>query len=421
MSAQPESPERSENRESPPSPAPSNGEVTPTSRSRALVLLETAFLRFRYCVAIFAVLYALIILLLCFPFFQGQIVYLNSIRLPLFADFSTPEKYGLSPNKTLNLNLQTPDNQSIGAWFLLNDQYYRSLPTIPTDVAAHIGPAIQARPTVLFFHGNAATRAFNVRVAIYEALTSRLNANVLAIDYRGFADSTGHPSEAGLTTDARTAWNWLVENGAKPEDILIMGHSLGTGVSSQLGAQLGPENIQPRGIVLLSPFSSIREVLDSYNLFGLIPLMKPLSMLPGATQLVSWVLVHKFDSLKAVPNITASVLIAHAENDWDIPSSHSDVLFQAYLEPYLPELVLPGLGPKVFSTDEWQKMLGQQQARKEKRGELVKHTPISKFGSIDEFEADRRQVVLVKTHAGSHDYLPLQEGLQDIIRKRFSF
>ncbi|RXW22879.1 hypothetical protein EST38_g2991 [Candolleomyces aberdarensis] len=398
MSAQTESPERSENRESPPSPAPSNGEVTPTSRSKALVLLETAFLRFRYCVAIFAVLYALIILLLCFPFFQGQMVYHNSIKLPFFADFSTPEKYGLSPNKTLNLNLQTPDNQSIGAWFLLNDQYYRSLPTIPTDVAAHIRPAIQARPTVLFFHGNAATRAFQVRVAIYEALTSRLNANVLAIDYRGFADSTGHPSEAGLTTDARTAWNWLVENGAKPEDILIMGHSLGTGVSSQLGAQLGPENIQPRGIVLLSPFSSIR-----------------------ATQLVSWVLVHKFDSLKAVPNITASVLIAHAEDDWEIPSSHSDVLFQAYLEPYLPELVLPGLGPKVLSTDEWQKMLGQQQARKEKRGELVEHTPISKFGSIDEFEADRRQVVLVKTHAGSHDYLPLQEGLQDIIRKKFLF
>ena len=59
--------------------------------------------------------------------------------------------------------------------------------------------------------------------------------------------------------------------------------------------------------------------------------------------------------------------------------------------------------------------------RKEKRGELVKHTPIPKFGSLDEFEADERQVVLVKTHAGSHDYLPLQEGLQDIIRKRFSF
>lgn len=150
------------------------------------------------------------------------------------------------------MHLKTPDNESIGAWFVLNDQHYQSLPSIPQDISSLITPSLKARPTVLFFHGNAATRAFKVRVAIYQALTTRWNANVLAIDYRGYADSTGKPSEAGLTTDARTAWNWLVEHGAQPKDILIMGHSLGTGVSSQLGAQLGDEGIMPRGIVLCS-------------------------------------------------------------------------------------------------------------------------------------------------------------------------
>lgn len=119
-------------------------------------------------------------------------------------------------------------------------------------------------------------------------------------------------------------------------------------------------------------------------------------------------------------NITASVLIAHAEDDWDIPSSHSDVLFEAYLDPYLPRLELPDFGPKVLSSEEWNEMAEQRRARKEKRAETIQHSDIRNFGSFDEFEADGRKVTLVKTHKGGHDYLPLQEGLQDIVKRKFN-
>ena len=170
-----------------------------------------------------------------------------------------------SANRTLNFKLQTPDNETLGAWFILSEPYYRSLPTIPTGLAQHIVPALKEHPVILFFHGNAATRAFSARIQHYQGFSTRLGANVLAIDYRGFADSTGKPSESGLVSDARTAFDWLVAQGKKPEDILIVGHSLGTGVSGQLGAQLAAENIKPRGIVLLSvsiEFSSAQANLD---------------------------------------------------------------------------------------------------------------------------------------------------------------
>lgn len=36
------------------------------------------------------------------------------------------------------------------------------------------------------------------------------------------------------------------------------------------------------------------------------------------------------------------MLIAHAENDWDIPDSHSDVLFNAFLDRVLPKVEVPG-------------------------------------------------------------------------------
>jgi len=155
-------------------------------------------------------------------------------------------------NRTLNFKLQTPDGETLGAWFILSEPYYRSLSAIPTEVSEHVIPALKERPVILFFHGNAATRAVGTRIRHYQAFSTRLGANVLAIDYRGFADSTGKPSESGLVRDARTAFDWLVAQGKRPQDILIVGNSLGTGVSGQLGAQLAAENINPRGIVLLS-------------------------------------------------------------------------------------------------------------------------------------------------------------------------
>jgi abhydrolase domain-containing protein 12 len=128
--------------------------------------------------------------------------------------------------------------------------------------------------------GNAATRAFSARIQHYTAFSSRLSANILAIDYRGFGDSTGAPTQPGVARDARAAWNWLIKNGAPADQILIVGHSLGTAVSALLAAELSDEDISPKGVVLLSPFSSISKLLETYSILGVVPLMKPLATIP---------------------------------------------------------------------------------------------------------------------------------------------
>jgi abhydrolase domain-containing protein 12 len=138
------------------------------------------------------------------------------------------------------------------------------------------------------------TRAFYLRTRLYSTLSSRLNANVLAIDYRGFGDSGGVPSEQGLLSDARAAWDWLIENGSKESDITVVGQSLGTGVSAGLVAELAEEGepcvdrvskrgkrtpllgVSPRGMVLLAPYSSIATLLETYNLGGKLPILQPL-------------------------------------------------------------------------------------------------------------------------------------------------
>jgi abhydrolase domain-containing protein 12 len=121
-----------------------------------------------------------------------------------------------------------------------------------------------------------------MRVRLYSAFTSRLDANVLAIDYRGFGDSTGTPTEDGLLTDGRAAWDWLIAQGASPQDVIIVGHSLGSAVASGLSGSLSEEGVKFRGTVLMSPFSSLYTLVDTYHIFGLLPVMLPITMIPRA-------------------------------------------------------------------------------------------------------------------------------------------
>jgi len=123
-------------------------------------------------------------------------------------------------------------------------------------------------------------------------------------------------------------------------------------------------------------------------------------------------------NLRYLQNITASVLIAHAENDWDIPDIHSDKLFQAFLEPHLPPVNYPD-NPFNTTQTEWDVVVKQQTLRNAKRGEILKSVYLQNFGRVDEFTQVGRKVVLVKTLAGGHDYLGVQEGLLDIIGKNF--
>lgn len=137
---------------------------------------------------------------------------------------------------------------------MFSDNFYHDLPFPPSNTPRKnlIPVATKGNPTILFLHGNSGTRAHPLRTAIYTAYTSRLNSNVLAIDYRGFGDSDGFPTEEGVAMDARAGWDYLISQGAQPKDIMIIGHSLGTAVASLLAAELGSENIAPRGLVLMS-------------------------------------------------------------------------------------------------------------------------------------------------------------------------
>jgi abhydrolase domain-containing protein 12 len=115
-------------------------------------------------------------------------------------------------------------------------------------------------------------------------------------------------------------------------------------------------------------------------------------------------------------NITMPIVIAHAENDWDIPPSHSDALFNALLAPHLPPAPTP---PKSGIDDEalreYEGVLRQYEDMAIKRATLVDRVIIEGFGVVEKFGPH----VSIRSQFGGHNQIGLQEGVQDVLREVF--
>jgi pimeloyl-ACP methyl ester carboxylesterase len=128
-------------------------------------------------------------------------------------------------------------------------------------------PGSKNKPAVLIFHGNAGNithrdfllRGFNT-----------LGYSALLIDYHGYGKSEGTPSEKNLYRDGKAALEWLTkEKNRQPEDIVLFGKSLGSGVAVELATRHSF-----KGLILESAFTSIASVARShfpYNCFPVSP------------------------------------------------------------------------------------------------------------------------------------------------------
>src|SRR5437868_11533650 len=115
-------------------------------------------------------------------------------------------------------------------------------------------PAKPGHAVILYFPGNAAY--LPARVSRFRDMTLD-GTGLVALSYRGYAGSSGEPSEQGLLRDAAAAYAFTTARyGA--DTIVVWGFSLGTGVAVALAAE------QPVGKLMLeAPYSSIADVAAS--------------------------------------------------------------------------------------------------------------------------------------------------------------
>ena len=96
-----------------------------------------------------------------------------------------------------------------------------------------------ARPSpgnrrILYFHGNGGS--LELRSETIRKYLER-GRGMFMMAYRGYSGSTGSPSEAANVADAKLAYDTLVKEGVSPEDIILYGESLGSGVASRSRAR----------------------------------------------------------------------------------------------------------------------------------------------------------------------------------------
>jgi alpha/beta superfamily hydrolase len=129
-----------------------------------------------------------------------------------------------------------------------------------------------------------------------------------AVNYRGVADSQGHPSEIASVKDACQFSNHLRR--AFPNTRLhVVGRSLGTGVAIQLVARQEVSSLQ-----LVTPYDSMLEVAK--RRFPLVPL--------------SLLLRHQFNSIAHSREIAAKTQVLLAESDDVVLPERSQKLIDAW-------------------------------------------------------------------------------------------
>ncbi|KAF2846155.1 alpha/beta-hydrolase [Plenodomus tracheiphilus IPT5] len=301
--------------------------------------------------------YAAFISLLTIPSLQDHVIFLHRITLTWFQDVNIPEQWGFLRNQVTPFHLRTPDGESLHAWHILPLETYRQnqveLRKEPTGLCTDIRERLSFKllrddPTaqlVLYLHGAAGTLGSGWRPQSYRALSATsTNVHILVIDYRGFGSSSGWPSEAGLLTDAIALATFASEEAkVPPERIVIFSQSIGTAVAVSLTHHFAVQSppILYAGTVLVAPFADVESLTRTYKVAGTIPLLSPLAMSPPLMDLLNRFIVTKFPSKEKLAKLIRhldsikidarqqkyDITLIHAEDDYDIPWIHSDVLF----------------------------------------------------------------------------------------------
>jgi abhydrolase domain-containing protein 12 len=112
--------------------------------------------------------------------------------------------------------------------------------------------------------------------------------------------------------------------------------------------------------------------------------------------------------------------LVHADDDFDIPSSHSADLFDTLLEPLLPPPVLTQEVlrlPLSISPEQWKEFRTGEVLRRRVRDEIIQTDRVEQFGRISRFKRSDSgtQVVHVESRWGGHNHVGRLEGVVDVV------
>ena len=215
---------------------------------------------------------------------------LNNIFFPSKEITYTPNQFGIEYKE---VTFETEDNLKLNAWFI---------PAGPQQ-------SNSSNLTILFSHGNGA----NISNRIEKISFLRdLGLDVFIYDYRGYGNSQGQPSEAGIYRDGKAAYDYLVkQENISPDKIIAFGESLGAAVTTFLA-----KNFKLKAMILEGAFTNAKDMAK--EIYPFLP---------------SFLIRSQLDNVKNIKNSTIPKLFLHAQLDEIVPYEFAKKLFDNVPEP----------------------------------------------------------------------------------------
>lgn len=215
-------------------------------------------------------------------------IYLNQSSLLYFPNNEVSDVSTYNLNNTKEVFLVTDDGVKIQTWY---------------------HPATPGKPMMIWLHGNSYNLA-NKSNQLRQLLD--MGYGFIAFSWRGFGKSEGAPTKEGLYKDARAAVNFLSQIGYQPEDAIIVGESLGSGIAVKMANEY-----KFKGVLLITPYTTIAD--RAQEIYWYLP--------------VKSLVNDDFSCISGIDQIDTPLLIVHGTDDKVIPHQHSEALIAKAVEP----------------------------------------------------------------------------------------
>ncbi len=169
-------------------------------------------------------------------------------------------------------------------------------------------PTIEAKGTVLVFHGNAGAALHRT---YYIHALQNLGYRIVLAEYPGYGTRSGKPSENALIKDGIATAKMVLHEFKEP--LILYGESLGSGVVAGIVAS---HEVPVQGLLLITPFDAMTKVAQHHYWFFL----------------AQWLLLDKFDNVPKLKDFQGNIAVILAGQDEIVPNRRTMALFNALPE-----------------------------------------------------------------------------------------
>uniref|UniRef100_A0A0N4ZNK2 Hydrolase_4 domain-containing protein n=1 Tax=Parastrongyloides trichosuri TaxID=131310 RepID=A0A0N4ZNK2_PARTI len=228
-------------------------------------------------------------------------------------------------NLTRNFYLTMPNKETVAVWHTLPNSISDEMRKHKTKLNSSAFELALSNNTnhkvFIYCHGVLGYRGNTKSVELINFMGDR-DAHSFAIDYRGFADTTGEFSEVKCYEDLKFVYKYVHK--FAPNRIGLWGHGMGAAIAAKVAAELSEEGIPPTSVVLESPFTNFLDAVLELPLISSSRLITPylkkfLQYFPQVT--------NKMATDRLFTQIGCLIVLLHSKDDSIYPYYMSQQLY----------------------------------------------------------------------------------------------